>query len=74
MFEKDQTVWDTHMVDVGYNLAQQTLTKVLDDMFYLSEADRAHILKTMDYYKAQEIVDFKKKYLHIEDKENEDIR
>lgn len=67
MFEKDDTVWDMHMVDVGYNLAQQTLTKVLNDMFYLSEKDRMHILKTMDYLKAQEIVDFKKKYLHLED-------
>lgn len=65
--EKDDTVWDMHMVDVGYNLAQQTLTKILDDMFYLSEADRAHILKTMDYYKARKIVDFRKKYLHLED-------
>lgn len=67
MFEKDQTVWDLHMVDVGYNLAQQTLTKVLDDMLHVPKTDKAYILKMLDEYKDREIKDFKRAYLHIED-------
>lgn len=69
MFEKDQTVWDLHMIEVGYNLAQKTLEEILDEMYSIPASKKTHILELMKYFKTSAINNFKKKYLHIEDKD-----
>ena len=69
MFEKDQTVWDLHMVEVGFDLAQKTLEEILDEMYSLPAPKKVQILKLMEYFKKGAIKKFTKVYLHIEDKD-----